>query len=139
MDVLAERLALAGLQACGADDDDVLSELADELLLLLERLEGALASRLDCLEGLLGEREELRVFDAGSVSQPTATIAPVEPDTVTSTSPSEVVRSARLAAVAMPRSRSRTRAASRSPSVSTSARLTSIIPGAGLVAELLHE
>src|ERR687891_572922 len=42
--------------------------------------------------------------------------------------PSVVVRPARLPACAIPRSRRSVRAASRSPSVSTSARLQSIIP-----------
>ncbi len=68
------------------------------------------------------------LFDTGSVSQPTATIAPTPASERTSTRPSVVSRPARLPACAIPRSRRRIRAASRSPSVSCSARLQSIIP-----------
>ena len=67
-------------------------------------------------------------LETGSVSQPTATIAPVFPETVASTSPSVVARPARLPAAAMPCSRRSRWAASTSPPVSSSARLAAIIP-----------
>ena len=67
-------------------------------------------------------------FETGSVSQPTAAIAPTLPSIRTSTLPSLVSRSARLAACAMPFSRRSFTAASKSPAVSWRARLQSIIP-----------
>ena len=69
------------------------------------------------------------LFETGSVSQPTATIAPrVAFDAGERRRPSVVSRPARLPAGAMPRSRRSRCAASRSPPVSSSARLQSIIP-----------
>ena len=67
-------------------------------------------------------------FETGSVSQPTATIAPTSPETVARTSPSVVARPAFLPAAAMPCSRRSRWAASTSPPVSSSARLAAIIP-----------
>ena len=67
-------------------------------------------------------------LETGSVSQPTATIAPTLPETVASTSPSVVARPAFLPAAAMPCSRRSRWAASTSPPVSSSARLAAIIP-----------
>ncbi len=77
--------------------------------------------------------------ETGSVSQPTATIVPIPPSTRASTTPSVVSRSDRLPAAAIPFSRSSFCAASTSPPVSSSARLQSIIPAPGQVAELLDE
>ena len=69
------------------------------------------------------------MFETGSVSQPTATIAATLSSVIEKpTLPSVVSRPERLAASAMPFSRSNVRAASRSPPVSSSARLQSIIP-----------
>src|SRR5579862_4642722 len=70
------------------------------------------------------------LFDTGSVSHPTAAMAPFEPSSASRypTLPSVVSRPARLAALAIPFSRSRTIAASMSPFVSTSACLLAIIP-----------
>src|SRR5918996_459458 len=68
------------------------------------------------------------LFETGSVSQPTATIAPRSGSTLETTVPSEVSRPARLPASARPCSRRSRVAASRSPFDSTRARLQSIIP-----------
>src|SRR5438067_6409333 len=70
------------------------------------------------------------LFETGSVSQPIATIVPLEPSSASRypTLPSVVSRPARFAALAIPFSRRRTIAASMSPFVSCRARLQSIIP-----------
>jgi hypothetical protein len=66
VDVLGERLALAGLHAGGVDDHDVLAHAGDEFrALALQRLERAGTVGLDGLERFLGEREKLGVLRDG--------------------------------------------------------------------------
>ena len=76
------------------------------------------------------ERAEPSVFATKSVSQPISTSTPMRPFpcTYASMTPSLVVRSAREAIFAIPRSRSSLTAASASPVVSARARLQSMMP-----------
>src|SRR5262245_9260672 len=63
MDVRGDRLAVAALEPGRAADEDVLADLADQLLaLLLERLDGIGPVLLDGFQDLLGERAELVVL-----------------------------------------------------------------------------
>ena len=80
------------------------------------------------------------LFETGSVSQPTATMAPTFPVEMSKTTlPSVVSRPAFFAAWARPFSRMSLIASSMSPPVSTRARLQSIIPAPGALAELLDQ
>ena len=66
MDVGGDRLAVARLEPRGAADEDVLADLADQLLaLVLERFDGVRPVLLDRVEHLLGERAELVVLRDG--------------------------------------------------------------------------
>ena len=106
VDVLGERLAGAGREAAGADDLDVLAEAGAESSTRSVSRPGRprpLRSRRPCRAPSGRTQGESSFFETGSVSQPTATIAPVvSPSIRVRTMPSFVSRSARLATEAMP-------------------------------------
>ncbi len=142
MDVRGEHPAVPSYRSA-PDDDDVLAELARSARRAPPRTPRPHRGRPRRRRGAPsrrtpGTRRSWR--PARSRSRPRRSCRRSSSLTIVPTRPSVVARSARLPAWAMPFSRSRSvRAASMSPSVSCSARLHSIIPAPGPVAELLDE
>jgi hypothetical protein len=129
VDVLGEKLSVAGLHLGRAADLDVLADAPDQLQpLLLERRDRVGPVGLDRLQDSLGEAQELVVLrDRLGLAADRDDRAGVAGDSG-ETSPSVVSRPAFLPAAAMPCSRRSRCAASTSPPVSSRARLAAIIP-----------